>query len=168
MNRSESTTRRTLTRTFGMPRFFTMTLVCTVSPRSCWLSSRPWWRSVSTTSRRCQRPQRNRPHGQLLRGGPQGLCGCDLRGSLLDRGAPLLVRVISGGEADAPAEDARDGAVVRVDTAQPHATFNMVFRSAAASTAPPASAAPPAEADAALDAGAAPDAGAAREAAVER
>jgi hypothetical protein len=62
-------------------------------------------------------------------------------------------------ESDAPAEDAREGAVVRVDTVQPPATFNMFFRSAAASAAPPASAAPlasaapPAEADAAWDAG---------------
>ncbi len=112
------------------------------------------------------RPQRSRPHGQLLRGGPQGLCGCDLQGSpqLLDRGAPLLVRVISdlagGGwanvdEADAPAEDAREGAVLRVDTLLPPATFNMLFWSAAASEAPPASAAPPAEVGAAQDAGAA-------------
>ncbi len=36
-------------------------------------------------------------------------------------------------ESDAPAEDAREGAVVRVDTVQPPATFKMVFRSAAAS-----------------------------------
>ncbi len=64
-------------------------------------------------------------------------------------------------EADAPAEDAREGAVVRTDTVPPPATFNMVFRSAAASAAPAA------EAGAAADAGAAPDAGAAREAAAE-
>ncbi len=63
-------------------------------------------------------------------------------------------------EADAPAEDAREGAVVRADTVPPPATFNMVFRSAAASAAPPASTAPPAEADAAPDAGAAREAGA--------
>jgi hypothetical protein len=48
-------------------------------------------------------------------------------------------------EADAPVtvEDAREGAVVRVDPASvpPPATFNMVFKSAAASAAPLASAA---------------------------
>ena len=55
----------------------------------------------------------------------------------------LLVRVISalagGGwadvdEADAPAEDAREGAVVRVDSVPPPATF---FQSAPASAARP-------------------------------
>jgi hypothetical protein len=91
----------------------------------------------------------------------------------------LLVRVISalagGGwadvdEADAPAEDAREGAFVRADTVPPPATCNMDFRlirSAAASAAPPASAVPTAEAGAAPDARAAQDARAAREAAAE-
>ncbi len=59
---------------------------------------------------------------------------------------------------------AREGAVVRADTVPPPATFNMVFKSVAASAVPPASAAPAAsaarapaaDADAALDAGAAP------------
>jgi hypothetical protein len=64
-------------------------------------------------------------------------------------------------EADAPAEDARDGAVVRADTVPPLATFNMVFKSAAASAAPAANA------DAAPDADSASDAGAAREAAAK-
>jgi hypothetical protein len=53
-------------------------------------------------------------------------------------------------EADAPAEDAREGAVVHADTVPPHATFNMAFKSAAASAAQAA------DADAAMDAGAAP------------
>jgi hypothetical protein len=43
-------------------------------------------------------------------------------------------------EAEAQAEDANEGAVLRADTIQPPATFNMVFRSAAASVVPPASA----------------------------
>ncbi len=55
-------------------------------------------------------------------------------------------------EADAPAEDAREDAVVRAATIPPPATFNMVFWWAAASAAPPASAAPAAEAGAAPDA----------------
>jgi hypothetical protein len=64
-----------------------------------------------------------------------------------------------------------EGAVVHADTVLPPATFNLVkcvvFRSAAASAAPPASAAPAAEAGAAPDERAALDARAAREAATE-
>jgi hypothetical protein len=105
---------------------------------------------------RWQRPQRSRPHGQLIRGGPQGLRSCDLRGSpqLLDRGAPLLVRFITafggGGVANvdeaAASVEVREGDVVRVetvrvDTLPPPSTFKMNFQSAAENEAAIATAA---------------------------
>ncbi len=90
------------------------------------------------------RPHRSRPHGQLLRGGPQGVrdyaaVTYEALYSYLIEGLRYWYKLYSPSqegwwadvdEADAPAEDAREGAVVRADTVPPPATFNMVFRSA--------------------------------------
>jgi hypothetical protein len=95
------------------------------------------------------RPQRSRPHGQLLRLGPQDYAALTYEAlhSYLIEGLRYWYKVFlplqegswaDVDEADAPAEDAPEGAALRTDTVPPPATFDMVYRAAAASAAPAA------------------------------